>query len=80
MGYKSERQELYTDRGIECVVETLDGARKACKVAGVCRAGNIMNINTFLFHNAIDWLVERNHLRIVKDTGAGQDLILEVVE
>ena len=78
MGYKSERERIYTDAGIEMIVHILEKGAHLTRLAGSFTAGKIMTGDTFVFHNCVDWLVERGHLVVVSDTGRGQDQILRV--
>lgn len=77
--YKEHRADLYSDEGITVVLEVLDRVREATRRSGCCKAGSVMSGSTFLFHNAVDWLVERKRIRVLLDDGMGQDMVLEAV-
>lgn len=79
MSYKSDRDKIYTDEGIETIVHILEKGTHLTKLAGSFVAGRVMPAgNSFTFYNCIDWLVERKRLIVVGDSGRGQDMILRV--
>ena len=76
--YKSERGNLLSDEGITRILETLLRIQQATKVSGCCIAGKVMSGESFLFHNAVDWLVEHGYVRVLGDKGFGQEMVLAV--
>jgi hypothetical protein len=76
--YQAERPRLFTENGVRILNETAANAHALITKAGAATAGKLYasSGDTWLFHAAIDYLVERGYLQhINQGSVCGQDEI-----
>ncbi len=78
--YDSELPQLMTTEGVTLILNVLIRARRLSAEAGAVRAGKLLSCgqNTQSTFAAIEFLTRGKYLRIVRDTGRGQDMVLEM--
>ena len=83
--YKEAKKELYTDAGIFLILHVYRYAYAMSDDCGAFTAGRLLDrvttvlgvVDSFTFFCAIDWLVERKFLSVIKKGDTGQAMVLE---
>ena len=72
--YGAMKPELFTEKGIEQILDALSNAQKLLPLAGVVKASKLWPCgDTWLSMAAVDFLVHKGYLRQVAIRAAAQD-------
>jgi hypothetical protein len=77
--YQRERPKLFTENGIQMVIDVRDRSKELLKIAGAFTCGKVIagcTGDSWLMLAAVDYLVERGEIRQILNTGAmGQEQV-----
>lgn len=85
MSYQNDRHRIYTDDGLVVLVDTLLRIQQLTKDSGCCILDKVMRTlpracDNWLFHNTVDWLIERNYVKVISDNGSRQDMVVAATD